>query len=289
MSTATVVFNPASGSAPSEDELRAAFEEHADGHRIKFSPTTENDPGFGQTTEAVENGDEVVIACGGDGTGRAVAQSLVGTGVQLGVVPFGTGNLLAGNLELEQGFDAIPAALTSPARPIDVGRINGEVFAVMAGVGFDALMIRDAPARVKHRMGSVAYVVSALRHLRASRVNVTIRVDGEPFFEGPVVMALIGNLGRISGGLEVFPEAHPADGKLDVAALTANSTIEWARVFTNMVRKRPQPDELVRRACGERIDIELAAPTVWELDGEDRDPTDRLVIEVVPNALEVRA
>ena len=131
MSNVTVIYNPASGSAPGEDEIVAAFEEHANGHSFTFSPTTEDDPGFGQTREAIDARVDAVIAVGGDGTVRAVVDTLAGSHIPLGV-------------------DAIPAALSGSTRKLDVCTVNGERFAVMAGTGFDALMIRDAPDGVKH-------------------------------------------------------------------------------------------------------------------------------------------
>lgn len=288
MSDVTIVYNPASGSAPDEDEITAAFEEHSSGHRFTFSPTTEDDPGFGQTRAAIAAHAAAVIAVGGDGTVRAVAETLAGSGVPLGVVPFGTGNLLAKNLGLPEGFDAIPIALSATSRKFDVCTANGESFTVMAGTGFDALMIRDAPEGVKQRLGSVAYVFSAAKNLRAARVGVTIDVDGARRFSGPAVMALVGNLGAITGGLEVFPDADPADGVLEVAVLTPQNWRDWISVLVRLARNRPQPDRLVHRERGQSVVIELDRPTPWELDGEDRPPTERLEIGIEPNALEVR-
>ncbi len=288
MSNVTVIYNPASGSAPGEDELRDAFAPYERGHRISFVPTTADDPGPGQTRAAIEAGVDCVIACGGDGTVRAVADTVAGSGVQLGVVPFGTGNLLARNVGLPTGFDAIPIALSSSARKFDVGVVNGERFAVMAGTGLDALMIRDASSTVKERVGSLAYVLSALRNLRAGRVDVDVTVDGSPWFSGPSAMVLIGNLGQITGGLDVFPDASPDDGWLDVAVLTPSRARDWLTIGHRLVRGRSQPERLVRRTQATEVRVELSTPTPWELDGEDRDPTTSLAIGVEPKTLEVR-
>jgi diacylglycerol kinase (ATP) len=288
VSNVTVIYNPVSGGAPDEDEIVSAFEQHAKGHRFTFSPTTEDDPGFGQTQAAIDARVDAVIAVGGDGTVRAVAETLAGSGIPLGVVPFGTGNLLAKNLGLPEGFDAIPAALSASTRKLDVCTANGESFTVMAGTGFDALMIRDAPAGVKKRFGSVAYVASAAKNLRAARVGVTIDVDGSRRFSGTAVMVLVGNLGSITGGLEVFPDADPADGVLDVAVLTPENWRDWISVLVRLARNQPQPDRLVHRERGQSVVIELDRPTPWELDGEDRPETRRLEIGIEPNALEVR-
>ncbi len=288
MSTATVIYNPMSGGAADSDRLRREFAAHADGHRLTWSPTAAADPGFGQTSDAVERQSETVVACGGDGTVRAVIERLAGTGTVLGIVPLGTGNLLATNLGLAPGFDAIPTSLTGEPTSIDVAAVNDERFAVMAGVGFDAMMIRDASSTVKRRLGSIAYVISGARNVPARVVGASIDVDGERVWSGRTAMVLIGNCGAVTGGLPVFPDASPNDGVLDVAVLTAERAREWATVLWRLVRRRSQPDALVRRFRGEEIDVRLDRPMPYELDGEDRDPTDRLSFRVEPRALEVR-
>lgn len=288
MSLVTVIYNPASGSATSVDDLRDAFDEHADGHRLRWSPTTADDPGSGQATEAVERGSDVVVACGGDGTVRAAAEALAGTPTQLAVVPLGTGNLLAENLSIPTGLDAVPSALSAATVTLDVGTVNGESFVVMAGVGFDAAMIRDANATVKRHLGSAAYMISAARNLPARIVRATVAVDGEQVWSGRTAMVLVGNCGAVTGGLEVFPDADPSDGRLDVAILTAERWSDWLRVGWRLLRARPQASSEVVRFTGTSVEVELDRPTAYELDGEDRPPTDRLTFGIEPGALEVR-
>lgn len=288
MSVATVIYNPASGSAADADRLREEFDAHANGHRLRWAPTTADDPGYGQTSDAVEQGSETVIACGGDGTVRAVVERLAGTPTALGIVPLGTGNLLATNLDLRPGFEAIPTALSASTTTLDVGVVNDERFAVMAGVGFDAMMIRDANPAVKRRLGSVAYVVSGARNVPARLVGATIRVDGEEVWSGRTAMVLVGNCGAVTGGLPVFPDARPDDGVLDVAILTAERARDWVAVMWRLIRRRPQPDRLVRRFRGGEVDVELDRPMAYELDGEDREPARRLTFRVEPRALQVR-
>lgn len=288
MSSVTVIFNPESGSAEGEDELREAFGEHSDGHDLRWSPTTEDDPGPGQAREAIERGADVVIACGGDGTVRAVAEAVAGSSVQLGVVPLGTGNLLAGNLDIPIGLEAVPVALTAASRTLDMGVVNGEKFAVMAGVGFDAAMIRDANTTIKSKLGSVAYMISGARNLPAQIVRATLSVDGDQVWSGRTAMVLVGNCGSVTGGLEVFPDASPSDGVLDVAVLTAENVRDWARLLWRLLRNKQQPPELVQRFTGTDIGVDLDRPTPYELDGEDRDEVQHLSFSIEPGALEVR-
>lgn len=288
MSTATVIYNSASGSSVSVEDLRAAFGAVENGHRLRWSPTTEDDPGPGQAREAIERQCDTVVACGGDGTVRAVAGELAGSSTALGVVPLGTGNLLAVNLDIPVGLDAVPTALSAKTRTMDVGEVNGEVFLVMAGVGFDAAMIRDADPKVKRRFGSLAYVISGIKNVPAKIVRATLTIDGEQVWKGRTAMVLVGNCGAVTGGLPVFPDASPNDGVLDVAVLTAESLLDWVTLMWRLVRRKARHAENVRRFTGREIMVELDESVPYELDGEDRDPTRRLEFSVRPNALEVR-
>jgi len=288
VSSVTIVHNPASGGSVDVDLLRSAAEQHANGHRLRWSPTTADDPGIGQARDAVERGCDAVIACGGDGTVRAVLEGVAGSNTELGIVPLGTGNLLAGNLGLADGLDAFPVALSAPATTLDTATVNGERFAVMAGVGFDAMMIRDASSGVKERFGSAAYIASAARNLPAKVVSAAVTVDGRDVFEGRTAMVLVGNCGRVTGGLEVFPDADPADGRLDLAVLSAERARDWATVLWRLVRGKPQPSELVTRHRGEVIEVHLDEPVAYELDGEDREPATELRFEIDAATLQVR-
>ncbi len=276
------IWNPASGGAPDEQELRAAL-----GGDTTLVETTPDDPGTGLAAAALSEGADIVVACGGDGTVRACLGPLAGRSAALAVVPLGTGNLLAANLGIPSGLDAAAAIGQGRRRTIDVGRINGEAFAVMAGTGFDALMIRDANSTLKSKLGSLAYVVSALKHLRTDLVPTTVDVDGERWLRARTSMVLVGNFGTITGGIDVFPDAAPDDGVLDIAVVAATTWREWAAVGWRLLRRKPAPPHLVRRARGRRFTIEHDRRRVYELDGEERDPVLRLDVEVQPAALTV--
>lgn len=281
----TVVFNPASGSAPDVDELREVL-----GTEVELSPTTESDPGTGQAADAVERGSTVVFACGGDGTVRAVLESLVGTDATLGILPFGTGNLLASNLGLPAGLAAFDAGAASAGghRRIDVGRANGEAFAVMAGVGFDAEMMADTPGRMKQRMGTLAYVISALRHLRDPLARTVVEVDGRTWFSGRSAMVLVGNFGTITGGIDVFPDARPDDGRLEVLVVSTSTLREWLSVAWRILRRSSLKTAPARRTSGSKIVVRTSPPRPWEVDGEERPPVPEVTFEIEPNALSVQ-
>lgn len=277
------IVNPMSGSAGDGTHLREVFPAE-----VVWRETTAEDPGTEAAADAVADGADTVVACGGDGTVQACLAPLAGSPTALGIVPLGTGNLLAGNLGVPDGDDAVRIATSGRIRRIDLGEVNGEMFAVMAGTGFDATMIRDASSTIKRRLGSVAYVIAAARNLPATVVPTTVEVDGSVVVRARSAMVLVGNCGAVTGGLEVFPDARPDDGRLDVAVLTADGVRAWASVLWRLVRGRPQRPALVRRFRGADIVVTTATPRPYELDGEDRPPTDRLEFCVRPGALSVR-
>jgi len=276
------IWNPASGSAPDEKDLRSALDEGCE-----LVTTTAEDPGPGQTRQAVKDGATTVVACGGDGTIRACIEPLLNTDAALDMVPLGTGNLLAANLAVPSGLEAAPTAGQRPKMTIDIGIVNGEAFAVMAGSGFDAVMIRDAGDEMKSRFGRVAYIVSAAKHLGDALHMTTVIVDDKPWFSGRTSMVLVGNHGVVSGGLNLFPDARANDGKLDVAVLSAKSLRDWGSVLWRLVREKPQRAELVQRTQAETIVVTTNKPRPYELDGEDRPPTKTLNFSIRPQSLHV--
>lgn len=275
------IWNPASGSAPKESDLRDAL-----GPEVKLVETTEDDPGPGQARDAVKTRANILVACGGDGTVRACLEPLAGTDTSLAIVPLGTGNLLASNLGVPSGLKAGQGLTDQPTRTIDLGTVNDESFAVMAGSGFDALMIERANDKAKSRFGTLAYVVSGIKSLREDRVMTTITVDGVKFFKGRTSMVLVGNFGTITGGINVFPDGDPSDGLLDVLAVSARTLRQWFSFAFRMVRQK-EPEDLASRAQGRMIVVEHSEPRIYELDGDDRPATNRLEFQVQPDALTV--
>jgi YegS/Rv2252/BmrU family lipid kinase len=284
-----VVVNPASGGSLDDATLRRAFPADA---VAGWHDTTEDDPGDGVARAAIDAGATTVVACGGDGTVRAVLEAVAGTDAALGVVSLGTGNLLATNLSLPLAGDDLDAAVAVATdgrlRRIDTATVNGERFAVMAGIGFDAAMIRDAGSTTKRRFGSLAYVVSGAKNLPARLVGAAVEVDGRRVWQGRTAMVLVGNCGTVTGGLEVFPDAEFDDGVLDVAVLSARRVRDWASVLWRLLRHRSQRPDLVERFRGRTVHVTTASPMPYELDGEDRPATTSLQFEIRPDSLTVR-
>ena len=183
-----------------------------------------------QVKRALDDGAELIFAWGGDGTVQRCIDVLAGHDTPLAIVPAGTANLLATNLGIPSDIEeAVRIGLEGARRSIDVGRINGERFAVMAGAGLDAAMIRDADAGLKDRVGRIAYVWTGARNMRAKPFKAKIRVDGTAWFDDAASCILVGNVGNLFGGIEAFEDARPDDGKLELGVVTAEGMVEWAR------------------------------------------------------------
>src|ERR1700689_5235911 len=165
-----------------------------------WQETTPEDPGRGQAEKAVSAAVDLLIACGGNGTVTACAEGLAGTGVPLAVIPLGTGNLLARNINLPMGLDdALEVALTGEQQPIDAGRVNGKLFVVMAGLGLDARMLDGTSEPLKKRLGWFAYALTAVRHLSDRPMRLTVSADGGPRRRLRASAVIIGNVGWLQG------------------------------------------------------------------------------------------
>jgi YegS/Rv2252/BmrU family lipid kinase len=240
-----------------------------------------------QVRRALDAGAELVFSWGGDGMARRCLGELAGTGKRLAILPAGTSNLLARNLGIPLDLEgAVDAGLRGTCQTIDVGRLNDERFAVMAGVGFDAAMIRDADAH-KDRFGRAAYVWSSTRNLGAEPFGARITVDDVEWFEGPVSCILSANVGRLFGGMEIFPDAAFDNGSLELGIVTAQSTAEWVRTVARAVGGDPNKSPFVRITRAHTVHVELERKVRYELDGGDRSKVRRFDIQVEPGALQV--
>lgn len=260
-----VVFNPTKGvdGAQLKQLVTEIAADHGMGEPIWYE-TTQEDPGSGQTEAALARGAVVVIAAGGDGTVRAVAEAMAASRTPMGVLPLGTGNLFARNLDipLASHREMITTALTGRNRRVDLGWLDvvepaaapmddtgrhstagapaeraSHAFLVIGGVGFDAEMIGGTDDHLKARIGWVAYFVSAVRYLRGRKVRAQLEfTDGSPARRLTVRTVLVANCGRLPGGVVLLPDAVPDDGWLDIAAIdTRGGLIGWADLLRRVV------------------------------------------------------
>jgi diacylglycerol kinase family enzyme/membrane-associated phospholipid phosphatase len=304
-----VIFNPTVTGEAAREKLRRVLEQH--GHRAPaFIETTADDPGTGQAADAVRDGATLVVVCGGDGTVRAAADALAGSGVPLVVVPCGTGNLLARNLGLPLNpTAALDAALSGTPRRLDLGRIEGDGlpsthFTAMSGAGLDAAMLEHTDDRAKSAVGWPAYVLATVATLGTPRMRLTVRLDDAPVLHRTARMVLLANVGTVQGGLTLLPAARPDDGLLDLLILDPRGPGGWMRALGVLMRGRGRNsrpatvDHLVPEGTGtkgvpvefltfRRAELTFSAPQSRELDGDPVSHGRRLTAEVRPGALTV--
>jgi diacylglycerol kinase family enzyme len=250
--------------------------------------TSLEDPGEGLARSAVESGVDLVVVSGGDGTVTACVAGVSGTGIPLGVLPCGTGNLLARNLGLPLSLDeGLAVALTGSDKLLDVGVANGRPFVVLAGLGFDAAMLAGANEELKKRVGWVAYALSGLRHLWDPPTRVVLRADGGLPLRRWASCVIVGNVGTLQGNLRLLPDARPDDGVLDVLVITSWGVIGWLGFAADVLLLRRRTTRLFRLTCRE-LSVEARRARPWEVDGDVIASGRRLSVSIRPASLLVR-
>ena len=281
------------------------------------------------TERALEAGCTSLVAAGGDGTVREVAEHLAAHVANLaltpapevgraetivptlGIVPLGTGNLLARNLgiPLNDPVAAFRRIMTTDPTPLDMGLLHatfldGSVdtfkFMVMAGFGIDAQMIVETDDDLKSKAGWLAYVESLGRAVSNTEVTgFSLSIDDDETVLDEAHTLLIGNCGTLQAGFSLLPDAVPDDGKLDLLVLRADGIASWLDTLQNMVwdnglmRLIRGSDEAASsdstgHGQAERVTVELSAPLQFEVDGEDIGEITGFTAEVLAGALSVR-
>ncbi|MDP9101967.1 MAG: diacylglycerol kinase family lipid kinase [Actinomycetota bacterium] len=240
------------------------------------------------TRKALKAGADLVFVWGGDGTVQRCVDVLAGSGATLAILPAGTANLLATNLEIPKELPAaVAVGLHGVRRPLDTGSVNGEHFAVMAGAGFDALMIKEADGGLKDRIGRAAYLWTGARNLDAVRVKATVELDGRRFFKGRASCVLAGNVGKVLGGIEAFALARPDDGILELGVVTAKNPLQWARTLARVAKGDAEKSPFITVGRGKEIVVRFSKKLPYELDGGARPAARTLRIAVHPASVTV--
>ncbi|MUK00555.1 diacylglycerol kinase family lipid kinase [Vibrio cholerae] len=260
--------------------------------------TTAEDPGHGQTRQALDAGVDLVIAAGGDGTVRCVAEELAGTDTMMALVPLGTGNLLARNLDIavDDPDAAVEAAFRGTERTIDVVHVtvdraqDAHVFLVMAGLGYDAAIMSDTRDDLKDKVGWLAYVDAGIRNLPGRPARTTISVDGGKPFERRLRSVMGGNCGKIMGGLEIFPGAKIDDGLMDLMTVAPKGRLGWLAVVGKLVtrgKSKGKDPSLEYFQC-RTAEVTLREPMEVQLDGDPLGKATHMAFEVKPDSLRLR-
>lgn len=291
---AVVIVNPTKVS--NWDTLRHTMTHEADraGLRVEWLETSPGEGTGDLVAEALRRDPALVVAAGGDGTVREVSSALAAVDIPLGVVPLGTGNLLARNLGIPLDVqDAIAVAFGDTQRAIDLVLLTADDaapthFAVMSGMGVDAALMNATNPELKRIMGPAAYLLAAPQAVASRRFGCTITMEGDASIETDASMVLIGNVGSVFGAIHFMPDARPDDGVLDVLIASPKRVTDWARIAGRVISGANDPAELVR-VTGHQVTVKVSGgPIEYQLDGDSVATCQRMSAEVVPGALTVK-
>ncbi|MEO6473214.1 MAG: YegS/Rv2252/BmrU family lipid kinase [Aeromicrobium sp.] len=260
----------------------------------KWWETTIEDPGAGQAQEALESGVDLIIAAGGDGTVRVVCDEVARTGVAVGILPHGTGNLLARNIGIPLNIkDALDTVFNGQDRAIDLATYSCDaaedtVFLVMAGLGMDAAIMTGVDDQLKSKVGWVAYFVSGVKSLTFPAIKVQISVDDGDFVKFRARTVVVGNVGFLQGGIPLLPDAEIDDGLLDVVVIAPKRFLGWLAIIARVLTRHRRTDKRLDRMTGRKVVIHAEKPTPMQLDGDPIGEGTEITIEVQPGVLLIR-
>jgi diacylglycerol kinase (ATP) len=292
MARVLLIANPAAARA--DPKVLAAVRQvlKRRGLEVEVAETARPDEAGELARQGVRHGCDIVAVYGGDGTTMRAVRGLVGSSATLGLIPGGTGNLLAGNLRIPRNPKKAAEVLVSGrARAIDLGRVERQdgvhYFAVNCGAGFDAELMAATTGAAKRRWGLGAYVAQVWQRLgTVASVPHRIVVDGQAL-ETRAATVLIANCGElVPPFVRLRPDIAPDDGLLDVVLLNASGMVDGVGVVWRLLSGNAQGDARIEYARGRVVRIETDPPRPVQLDGE---PTGTTPVEaaVVPAAIRV--
>lgn len=307
------IINP---SKPTAETTRGKIKEYCARKgltEVMFIDTQLDKDGRACAQEALDKGADVVIAVGGDGTVRTVASALGGSGHAMGIIPIGTGNLFARNMGIP--IDDIEAALTIAvshgSHRVDVGRLrildvpsedHAHAFLIIAGVGFDAVMIDDTDPKLKKNVSWLAYFISGAKHLFTPKYRASITIedaDGDLLTHEDTEFRtfMAGNCGQIPV-FSLMPDASFNDGLLDFEMIDTNGgLIGWANLFGDVVHQtitgKAAQSPLsthshIDQMQGVQAEVKLDKPVPAQVDGDMLPETQHILFTVDREALIVR-
>ncbi|WP_213814204.1 diacylglycerol kinase family protein [Glaciihabitans sp. dw_435] len=315
LKTAAVIYNPIKVDIEAPRAAVNSAASDAGWGESLWLETSVDDVGQGVTRQAIDQGADLVIAAGGDGTVRAVAEALRGSDVPVALLPSGTGNLLARNLKLTlNDMEAsVRSAFTGVDRAIDLGVIDIEradtsrsrhVFVVMAGMGIDAKMIKNTDDDLKAKAGWAAYVGAITKSLRdPDELHLRFRLNDEPAKRATVHTLILGNCGSLPANILLLPEAVVDDGLFDLLLMRPGGVLGWIRIWAkvawlNGIVRRTKTgralagehknDRDLHYQTGTKFVARLSRPEEIELDGDGFGQAVAFNARIDPGALKVR-
>lgn len=272
MPRAYVVLNPVAGSA--EDDARGDIEGHlaAHGWDCEVYETAGDEDVSALARDAASNGFDLCVAAGGDGTASAVAGGLVGTDVPLGILPVGTGNVLAQELGIPTEMEDALALLTGDheTTALDMIRVGDKHYVLNVSIGIGSLSMRDTKREWKQRYGMLAYAATTIRVLlgfQPRRFRVTVDGREREIRASEVMVANSAAVGNPD--VRLGTDVHLDDGRLDVCIIRARNLLDYLRVVWDVLLRRQDESRNVRCIpVNETVRIETRRALPVNADGE---------------------
>ena len=287
-----VVLNPSSGKAGDDpDATETNLKTLLDSTHFKYEIIlTKKNEDVGEVVRGrLTEGFDLVIAAGGDGTVSAVINGLIGTLIPLGIVPFGTGNLLAKELNIPQEIkDAVAVISNSPcSKKIDAMKIGKRVFVLNASAGYSPIILRNTTTAQKNRFGNLAYVANAITHLFRLRFRgFEITIDGK-LHTSRAVECIVFNSGALARTMyPKGPDVKLDDGHLDIWVLSVKTVLDYPRYLFYALKGRPGRLLTPLVKAEKTVSVKSRISMGVQADGDVIGKTP-LEIEIIPGALTV--
>jgi len=277
-----LICNPNAGSAESGEALVAAARELGL-DAVAFEEENSADA----ARRALSDGYSAVVACGGDGTVRAVADVLHRQAdTIMGIVPLGTGNVVAAALGIpEDVAGALEIVAAGRTRTLDVGRCDGKAFLIGAGVGIAEAFISLTPDSQKARIGKLAYILNSFRALRHSQFDLHLELDGRTV-RMRAVSVVVGNL-LGTPDIRPIPDSSPSDGVLEVLVHRRLTLLQAISSIGYALKRRLDRMENVEVFRARHVRLSTHPPLAVQLDGNDPEAETPVEIECTAKSLRV--
>ena len=282
----TFIVNPAAGNGHAlavEEQLREALKER--NVEACFLRSRSAGDATDMARQAAAEGAATVAAVGGDGTNLEVARGLLGTGTAMGIIPAGTGNDLIKTLNIPaQPLAALDALLSRPARPMDVGILNGCPFLNVCGTGFDVRVLDNTERYKKHFRGKIPYLLGLIRTVRDNRaIEAEIETDTGETIRRSLLLCSVANGRFIGGGIPICPAAKPDDGLLDLVMVDAVSRMGVVRRLPGLMKARVLDFDVTTHQLCRSLRLRVPGMRI-QIDGEIT-PMEEACFELKPGAL----
>lgn len=232
---------------------------------------------------------QIIVACGGDGTINEVARALVGTNIALGIIPIGSGNGLAANLNIPKNLDlSLEIIIKGQKTKIDVGKINNNFFFSNVGFGIDAdVVARYSQRKTRNFLGYASASIKALFHFQSKKFK--IELDHYEKAEGDYYFLFCSNSNEAGYGISFSPKAKLNDGKLDFLAVKKLNFMQQLLFSIYVLAKCIEKMKQAKLLQVHTVKFQHNEnQTIAQIDGETILFNKKTIeVSVIPNALNV--